>query len=200
MTSFDATAARINAIDYSISESDLRIPATGRARPDLRRRGGSSTWRRSAASPGVGAQFEDRKSLNGRVVRPAVGGDAFHPRVIDSDFFMEERDFTLQAVVFGLNPDPGVDVVLRVSPRRGQCLGRGVRADRSMRSLQVDPCLRVIPDNGIFLSWPFDRLPTKPPRDSSSRRAWLLVWGGHPFEGSSRGSSTCFTTRSGCPT
>ena len=67
-----------------------------------------------------GAQFEDRETFDRRVVWPALRRYAFHPRVLDSEFFTQERGLAVPLVELGLEPDSHVEMALGPGSRKGE--------------------------------------------------------------------------------
>jgi hypothetical protein len=65
------------------------------------------------------AQLQDRETLDRRLVRPTLRGEALHARVLDAEFLLEHRNLTLQSVGGGLQAGAGVNVNLGPSQRCG---------------------------------------------------------------------------------
>ena len=89
-----------------------------------------------------GAQLQDRKSFDGRVVRPPVRWDRLHASVFDAHFLPQQFDLAAEPLVLSRQPDAGVIVVLgqaagmsRGRSRQGDGVDDG-RADAARPSLR----------------------------------------------------------------
>jgi hypothetical protein len=65
-------------------------------------------------------QLQNRKPLDRWIVRSALRRDSFHPRVLDSELFTQERNLAIPLVELGLEPDPHVEMARGPGPREGE--------------------------------------------------------------------------------
>ena len=81
-----------------------------------------------------GPKFENGQAFHRRVVRPVLGRDSQHPRILYSELLLEQAELLAEAVVLGLEPDARVPAVGRPAAGGGQSyLGQrdGVDGGRS---------------------------------------------------------------------
>jgi hypothetical protein len=82
------------------------------------------------------AQLENRQPFGRWVVRPALGRDSQHPRVLDPHLFPDQGQLLSQSVVLSLEPDPCIPVVGGPTARGSQReVGQGDGVDHGRLDL-----------------------------------------------------------------
>jgi hypothetical protein len=93
----------------------LIVESLGPRRDGQRRDEQPSSGLRQRPGPG-NTEFENREPFDRRVVRMALGRDAFHARVLNSDLFIEERDLPPKLVILSVEAGTGIELMFGTVP------------------------------------------------------------------------------------